>query len=139
VPAPTGVRAGAVIALSPSGVFAASTQQVVVLQFAIKPEATNPATIVFPDTSVMREVSDAAANVLPTSYLDGQVAVNPLPVLHIGQQGARAVISWPASSGGFFLQSADTLPAVSWGPVAHDIVTNGSMSTVTVAPTNAQT
>jgi hypothetical protein len=82
-------------------------------------------------------VSDAAANVLSTSYLDGQVAINPLPVLQIGQQGANVVISWPAASGAFLLQSADTLSAASWDAVALDIVTNGPMATVTVPATNA--
>ena len=107
------------------------------LQFAIKPGATNPAAIAFNDTPVTREVSDAAANVLSTSYIDGQVAINPLPVLRIGQQGASVVLSWPASSGAFLLQSADTLSAASWDAVALDIVTNRSLATVTVPATNA--
>jgi hypothetical protein len=85
----------------------------------------------------MREVSDAVANVLSASYTDGQVAVNPLPVLQIEQQSASVVISWPAASGAFLLQSADTLPAASWDAVALDIVTNGSLATVTVPATNA--
>ena len=86
---------------------------------------------------MIREVSDAAANVLPTSYVDGQVGINPLPVLRIGRQGASVVISWPASSGAFLLQSAETPSAALWDAVALDIVTNGPLATVTVAATNA--
>jgi hypothetical protein len=65
------------------------------------------------------------------------VAINPLPVLRIGQQGASVVISWPASSGAFLLQSAETLSAASWDAVALDIMTSGSLATVTVPATNA--
>ena len=128
---------GVVVAQSPGDLFAAGTQQVVMLQFAIKPGATNPAAIAFNDTPVTREVSDATANVLSTSYIDGQVAINPLPALRIEQQGASVVISWPAASGAFILQSAETLPAASWDAVALEIVTNGSLATVTVPATNA--
>lgn len=130
-------KVGVVLALSPGGLFAAGTQQVAVLQFAIKPEATNPAVIAFNDTPVMRELSDAAANVLSTSYVDGQVTMNPLPLLRIEQHGADVVISWSASSSAFLLQSAGTLSPMSWDSVALDIVTNGPMATVTVPATNA--
>jgi hypothetical protein len=131
-------KVGVVIAQSPGDLFAAGTQQVAVLQFAIKPGATNPAALAFNDTPVTREVSDAAANVLSTSYVDGQVAINPLPMLQIAQQGANVVISWPASSGAFLLQSADTPSSGSWNPVALEVVTNGPTETVTVPATNTQ-
>ena len=124
------------VAQSPGDLFAAGTQQVAVLRFAIKTGTTNPAAIALYDAPVVREVSDVAANVLSTSYVDGQVGINPLPVLRIEQQGASVVISWPASSGAFLLQSADTLSAASWDDVALDIVTNGSLATVTVPATN---
>lgn len=130
-------QVGLVVALSPGDLFGAGSQQVVMLQFTIKPGAANPATIAFNDIPVFREVSDVVAKVLSTSYLDGQVAINPLPVLQIEQQGANAVLSWPASSGAFVLQSAETLSAASWDAVALDIATNGSTATVTVPATNA--
>jgi len=53
-------------------------------------------------------------------------------------QGASVVLSWPASSGAFLLQSADTPSSGSWNPVALEVVTNGLIATVTVAPTNTQ-
>ena len=59
---------GVVLALSPGEPFGAGTQQVAVLQFTIKPGNANPAAIAFNDTPVVRDVSDAAANVLSTSY-----------------------------------------------------------------------
>ena len=123
---------------APGGLFAAGTQQVAVLQFAIRPGAANPATITFNDTPVMREVSDAAANVLSTSYVDGLVAIPPLPVLQISQQGTNVVLSWPVSSGAFLLQSADTPGSGSWNPVPLAVVTNGPAATVTVPATNTQ-
>jgi hypothetical protein len=129
---------GVIVAQSPGDLFAAGTQQVAVLQFAIRREATNNAAVTFSDSPVVREVSDAAANVLSTSHVDGQVAINPLPVLRIGQQGASVVLSWPASSGAFLLQSADTPSSGSWNPVPLEAVTNGPLATVTVPATNTQ-
>jgi hypothetical protein len=82
------------------------------------------------------QVLAVAANVLSTSYIDGQLTINPLPLLRIGQQGANVVISWPATSGAFVLQPAETLSAASWDAVALDIMTNGSMATVTVSATD---
>ena len=114
-------KVGVVVAQSPGDLFAAGTQQVAVLQFAIRPGSHQPRRRLHSATPLWsREVSDAAANVLSTSYIDGQLAINPLPVLRIGQQGASVVISWPASSGAFLLQSAETLSAASWDAVALD-------------------
>jgi hypothetical protein len=109
-----------------------------VLQFAIRREATHDAAVTFSDSPVVREVADAAANVLSTSYVDGQLALNLVWVVRIGQQGGSVVISRPASSGAFLLQSADTPSSGSWNPVALEVVTNGLLATVTVPPTNAQ-
>lgn len=72
------------------------------------------------ESPLTREVSGAAADVLPATYIDGQLPINPLPVLRIEQQGADVVISWPASSGPFVLQSAETLSAASWDAVGPD-------------------
>jgi hypothetical protein len=129
---------GVVVAQSPGDLFAAGTRQVAVLRFAIRREATNNAAVTFSDSPVGREVSDAAADVLSTSYVDGQVVVNPLPVLRIEQQGASVVLSWPASSGAFLLQSADTPSSGSWNPVPLEAVTVGPLATVTVPATNTQ-
>ena len=89
------------------------------------------------DSPVVRDVSDAAANVPSTNYINSQVAINPSPVPRLGPEGASVVISWPASSDAFVLQSADTLSPASWDVVAMDVVTNRSMAAVTGAAANA--
>ena len=132
-------KVGVLVAQSPGGLFAAGTQQVAVLRFAIRREATNDAEVTFSDSPVVQEVSDANANVLSISYIDGQVSISSLPVLRIWQQGANVVISWPAPSGAFRLQSADTPSSGSWNPVALEVVTNGARATVTVPATNTHT
>lgn len=69
-------RLGLALALPAGQVFAAGLRQIVTLTFAASAtgNATNSA-ISFGDSPVAREVSDAAANVLPTAFSSGAMAL----------------------------------------------------------------
>lgn len=78
-------RVGIAMALPTGQVFIAGTRQLVVLTFSVAANApAGPAAITFGDLPIAREVSDANANSLATTYTAGDVVVqqpNPVPVL----------------------------------------------------------
>ena len=78
-------RVGVAMALPTGQVFIAGTRQLVVLTFSVAANApAGPAAITFGDLPIAREVSDANANSLATTFTAGDVVVqqpNPVPVL----------------------------------------------------------
>jgi uncharacterized protein (TIGR03437 family) len=78
-------RVGVAMALPTGQVFASGTRQLIVLTFAIAANAPGgTAAISFGDLPIAREVSDASANSLATTYVSGEVVIqqpNPVPAL----------------------------------------------------------
>ncbi len=78
-------RVGVAMALPTGQVFTAGTKQLVVLTFTIAANApAGPAAITFGDLPIAREVSDASANSLATTFTAGEIVVqqpNPIPSL----------------------------------------------------------
>ncbi len=71
-------RIGVGIALSSGQTFAAGTRQLVTLTFNVPASSSvNSTTIGFGDQPIVREVVDATANVLPTTYTAGVVTLDP--------------------------------------------------------------
>lgn len=71
-------RIGIGIALSSGQAFAAGTRQLVTLTFNVPASSSvNSTTIGFNDQPIVREVVDATANVLPTTYTAGIVTLDP--------------------------------------------------------------
>ena len=59
------------------------------------------------------------------------------PTLRIRYEAARVVVSWPASSICFALESAGSMPAVNWNPVSFSVALNGDAWEVVMPPANA--
>ena len=71
-------RIGLGIALSSGQTFATGSRQLVRLTFNVPASSSvNATTISFGDLPIAREVVDAMANVLPTTYTAGEVTLNP--------------------------------------------------------------
>ncbi|MEK7832564.1 MAG: IPT/TIG domain-containing protein [Acidobacteriota bacterium] len=71
-------RVGIGIALSSGQVFAAGTRQLVTLTFTVPASSSvNSTTIGFGDLPITREVVDATANILPTTFTAGTITLDP--------------------------------------------------------------
>jgi hypothetical protein len=66
-------------------------------------------------------------------YLDlvRVISPQPPPTLRVKLSGSAAVISWPASTVGFVLQSENALSPANWVDVTNTVVVVGSENTVT--------
>jgi len=75
-----------------------------------------------------QDVTDAAANDLPASYVNGTVAITPItrPVLTATQINSGLMLSWPVSATGFNLESNTNLTSTNWSPVNATLTTNGA-------------
>ncbi len=72
-------RVGIGLALSSGQSFPAGTRRIVQLTFNVPPTSSlNTTTVGFGDLPIAREVVDAAANVLPTTYTAGEITLLPL-------------------------------------------------------------
>lgn len=81
-------RLGLGLALQSGQTFAAGTRQIITLTFlAPANSSVNSTTLSFGNEPIAREVVDAAANALPTTYLPGVITVDPpisaTPILNI--------------------------------------------------------
>jgi hypothetical protein len=133
---------GVALAMSTGSQFAAGTQEVVKLTFMIAASATDKTLVSFASQPVIREVANALAETLPTTYVNGSVSITPLlggagPLLTFGQTNGGLVLSWPASATGFVLESTGDLTSTNWSGVSATAVTNATDITVLIAPTNS--
>lgn len=72
-------RIGIGLALSSGQSFPAGTRKVVLLTFNVPPASSvNTTTVSFGDLPIAREVVDATANILPTTYAAGEITLLPL-------------------------------------------------------------
>ena len=72
---------------------------------------------------------------LMTKYTEAdfeQLFINPVPRLSATRAGKNVVLSWPAASSGFILESAATLSTPAWSTVTTTPVVNGTLNSVTV-------
>ena len=63
-----------------------------------------------------RQVSDASALALSTSYINGTITVNPPPSLKIAQAEQKLILSWPLWATNFVLQQSGSglSPSATW-------------------------
>jgi hypothetical protein len=102
-------KLGIVLALSTGNSFAAGTHEVVKLNFSAATTAPCDAALTLTDQPVPRQVSSPGATVLPASYVNGTMAVNPQPGLGIGRANENVLLSWPGWGSNYVLQASGTL------------------------------
>src|SRR6185369_15278717 len=78
-------RLGFVLSLGSGSHFAAGTKEIVKVNFLAAAAASGNYPVSLTQSPVPRQVSDANASALTTSYIDGTIAVNPLPSLKIAR------------------------------------------------------
>jgi hypothetical protein len=127
-------RLGFALSLPTGGHFAAGTQEVVTVNFRAAAGAAGDYPVALTQTPVPREISDANAVALTTSYVNGLVTVNPPPLLKIGRAGQNIVLSWPLWSTNFVLeQSGGGLPPVgTWTNLPVTVGVSNNESSVTL-------
>jgi hypothetical protein len=126
---------GCVLAVGTGNSFAAGNREVLQVNFqALGGGSFSPS---FTDGLVPREISDAGANALPTSYVNGSVIVNGNLSLKIGHVGTNIVLAWPLWANSFTVQEASgTLKApVGWTNLPNVPFNSNGESTV-VLPWN---
>lgn len=112
-------RLGLVLALKANQSFTAGSKQLVQVSFRATTSASGTTAVSFSDQPVTLGVCDPAAATLAAEYVDGTVAITPLPSLKIITSSKSVTLSWPASASGFLLQEStdSTLAAASWKTV----------------------
>jgi hypothetical protein len=123
---------GVALALPFGQNFNVGTQEVVRLSFVPITYSPGASNLTFTDSPIFREVSDATANVVSTTFLDNTLATTGIiPSLSIGQDGSGNVtLSWVAGANGYVLESVSDLSAA-WAAVNASIATNGSNAVLT--------
>jgi hypothetical protein len=127
-------RLGFALAVSTGAVFPAGTKELIRVTFQAAPAGSGGFSAAFGDLPVPREVSDAGANALPVSFINGNVTVVFPPALLISQAGTNVVLSWPNWANNFILQEAvATLPpGATWSNLPVTPINIGNSSTVTL-------
>jgi hypothetical protein len=123
-------RLGYALALGAGKSFASGARELVRATFQASGSATGTVSTALSDQPVTRAISDATANFVAASYVDGTIGVNPAPALTITHSDQNVVLSWPLWAKNFALQEADgsRMPSLVWSNVATSIFTNGSQS-----------
>ena len=105
-------RIGLALALPPGTSLAVGSREVVQLRFAALATAPASTMVSFTNAPVPREVSDALANPLATTYTPATVSVIPPPgpPMHISRNGNFVFITWPTSGAAAFELEATAGP-----------------------------
>jgi hypothetical protein len=107
-------KLGFVLALGVGNSFAAGTHELVKLNFNSVTTATSEAAVDLTDQPVRRQVSNPAANALSANYVNGTIAVNPLPALGIARADRNVLLSWPLWGSNFVLEANGSLSPGGW-------------------------
>jgi hypothetical protein len=112
-------RLGVALAAQPGRTFAAGVREIVQLRFAALASAPAITSLSFSNAPVPLEVSDVAANPLPTDYSAGIVSVTPPPgpPLLVTRSDNSLFITWPSSATGFELEATEGSLGTAWSLV----------------------
>jgi hypothetical protein len=97
---------GYALALGTGSTFPSGMRELIRPTFKASGTATGSVAAAFADQPVPRAISDASANVLPGSYVNGTIAVDRPPTMAIGLAGQGILLSWPLWASNFTLQEA---------------------------------
>ena len=125
--------AAVVLALPVGSTFAAGTQEILKVSMAPVATAAGFYTVALGDQPVVRQVVDANATPLVTTYMNGSITVNPPPSLTATRLQQNISLSWPIWATNFNLQEADgtTFPSLVWSNVTSVFnVTNNAAEVV---------
>jgi len=113
-------RLACVLALPTGAAFPAGLDEILKLSLQPSMTATGSYAVSLTDQPVRREVSDAKANTLPATYMNGTITLNPAPPLRIAQTKTSVTLGWPQWATGYTLQeSAGGLPPVgAWSNIS---------------------
>jgi len=131
-------KAAFVLALPIGSSFTMGTKEVLKLNLATVPSAAGLYPVGLTDQPVVRQVVDATATPLVTTYQNGSIMVNPPPTLTAIHLQQNINLVWPLWATNFVLQEADgTLPSLTWSnvPTAFSITNNSAVVTLPVSGT----
>lgn len=130
-------KLGVVLALPTGGSFGAGSKEMVQVNLVASSNVVGPFQVTLSDQLVTRCVSDALANELLVSYVNGTLTVNPVnpnPALVIMQSSTNVVLTWPFWAADFTLQTSAGSNGFqgSWTNTPAALVTNGSTVSATL-------
>jgi hypothetical protein len=123
-----------VLSLGTGNHFTAGSQEVVKVNFLATATATGNYPVGLTQSPVPRQVSDANALTLDTSYLGGAITVNPPPSLKIARAGQNIVLSWPLWATNFLLQQSGSglSPSATWTNLSGTVAVASGENVVTL-------
>jgi hypothetical protein len=129
----------AALALTPGAVFPTGALELVKVTLGISPSALGNYSLALSNQVVKCEVSDALANALATTFVNGAISINPPPLINAGFSGQGMVLTWPLAASNFTLQFADSLPASNlWSNFVAPVSISNGLNTVFLYPTNTE-
>ena len=124
---------GVALSLSPGAALLPGTNEIVVLNFMTRSNASGSSPLTLDDSVVTVEVVDKTANVLTANYVNGAVVLPLQPVMVTTPAGTNLQLTWPLATGTFQVQVASNLLGP-WTTMVFPMVTNGGNVTATVPP-----
>jgi hypothetical protein len=112
-------RLGVALAAQPGSTFPPGLREVIQIKFSALASAPSSTEVSFGNAPVPREVSDAAANPLPTDYTVGSISITPPPgpSLRVTRTGNSLFVTWPSSATGFELEGTLSALGTAWSAV----------------------
>jgi hypothetical protein len=135
-------RLGVVLAMPIGSSFPAGNLEVLKLNLKAAAISAGNNVVAFYSQPLPNEVSDATATPVSSSYFSGAVSITPVgrPKLSMSGKpfGPGFSFTYPASAGGFILESASSLTSPHWTNAMVTFVTNGNNILVTGATNDSQ-
>jgi hypothetical protein len=134
-------RVGFVVALNPGAALQPGPRELLRIRYTASTTASGAAPFRFVNEPVIGQVSDAAANPLPVTFVTNALVVRPSATLRIRREAdARVRLSWPLSATNLVLQQivGALPPAGGWTNVpASPTITNDERTVI--LPIEAET
>jgi hypothetical protein len=130
-------KVGLALAAAVGNTFTPGTNQLAVLTFAAKANASGTAAITLDNSVVKLQTADLLAASLATTYVSGVVVLPSQPNLSATVAGGKLQFSWSLGAGTFQVQTASQ-PTGPWTTLALPLTTDGVNVTCGLTSTNQQ-